>query len=294
MAWPAIPKQQREGGPLPNLRDYEETRAAFSWREARRELDGLPAGRGLNIAHEAVDRHAAGPDGDRIALRSIGKHGDRRNLTYTALRDLTNRFANCLAGLGVGPGDRVYALMGRIPELYVAALGTLKNRSVFCPLFAAFGPEPIQARMSIGEARVLVTTESLFRRKVEPIRSSLTSLEPIVIVDGEQRPKGMVGTHDYHRLMEAADDEFEIGPTDPEDVALLHFTRGTTGKPKGAVHVHEAVLVHQATGQLALDMHPEDIFWCTADPGWVTGTSYKAMAENSATLIAADSVTVTF
>jgi acetyl-CoA synthetase len=257
----------------PNLADYDSAQRAFSWESARRELDGLPEGRGLNIAHEAIDRHAAGPRRDRVAIRWLGK-GRAEDFTYARLRDLSNRFANVLQGLGIRRGDRVFLLSGRIPELYVAALGTLKNRSVFCPLFSAFGPEPIRQRLAIGGGKVLVTTRSLYeRRKIADLRASLPELEHVlVIADG--RGAAVPATHDFQQLMSAAADRFTIGPTDPEDPALLHFTSGTTGKPKGAVHVHQAVVAHHATGKYALDLHADDVFWCTADPGWVTGTSY--------------------
>ena len=278
MARGTVSKSGAKWAVVPNLRDYAEVRAAFSWDQARRELDGLPGGQGLNIAHEAVDRHAAGPLADHLALRWLGKYGAVQDFTYTRLRSLTNRFANVLRALGAGPRDRVYVLAGRIPELYVVALGTLKNRSVFCPLFSAFGPEPVRARLAIGGARVLVTTESLYRRKVAGLRSSLPDLEHVLLVGDDRRPTGVPGTQDYHALMAGAGDDFAIGPTDPEDVALLHFTSGTTGTPKGAVHVHAAVVAHHITGKLALDFHPEDVFWCTADPGWVTGTSYGIIA----------------
>ena len=278
MARGTVSKSGAKWAVVPNLRDYAEVRAAFSWDQARRELDGLPGGQGLNIAHEAVDRHAAGPLADHLALRWLGKYGAVQDFTYTRLRSLTNRFANVLRALGAGPRDRVYVLAGRVPELYVVALGTLKNRSVFCPLFSAFGPEPVRARLAIGGARVLVTTESLYRRKVAGLRSSLPDLEHVLLVGDDRRPTGVPGTQDYHALMAGAGDDFAIGPTDPEDVALLHFTSGTTGTPKGAVHVHAAVVAHHITGKLALDFHPEDVFWCTADPGWVTGTSYGIIA----------------
>ena len=123
-----------------NVRDIGAARAAFSWEAARRALDGLPGGRGLNIAHEAVDRHAAGPAGARVALRCHRRDGSVRELTYAALAEASNRFANALTALGVGPGDRVFTLLGRVPELYTTVLGTLKNGSVLCPLFSAFGP----------------------------------------------------------------------------------------------------------------------------------------------------------
>jgi acetyl-CoA synthetase len=208
-----------------------------------------------------------------VALRCLSKSGGARDYTYGELAELTGRFANVLQNLGVVTGDRVYSLLGRTPELYVCAIGTWKNRSVFCPLFHAFGPEPIRARMAIGAGRVLVTTATLYLRKIEPMRDALPDLEHVLIVpdSGSSLP---AGTQDFNRLMDAADHRFTIPPTDPEDTALLHFTSGTTGKPKGAIHVHAAVIGHYMTAKLALDLHPEDVFWCTADPGWVTGTSY--------------------
>jgi acetyl-CoA synthetase len=254
----------------PNMTDYVSERATFRWEDARAALEGLPGGRGLNIAHEAVDRHASGPRADRVALRWLGKSGERRDVSYRELRALTNSFANALRGLGIGKGDRVFSLTGRIPELYAACLGALKNGSVFAPLFSAFGPEPIVARMGPGEGRVLVTTRALYEKKVAAIRPRLPLLEHVILVDGP----GGLGTLDLAALMAAASEQFEIPPTAADDMALLHFTSGTTGKPKGAVHVHGAVVAHRATGRLALDLHPDDVFWCTADAGWVTGTSY--------------------
>ncbi len=274
MAWEPIAKPRPRVGP--NLVDYDEACSSFSWQEAREELTGLPHGRGLNIAYEAVDRHAEGLLAYHVALRCIRRDDAVHDYTYADLRDFTNRFANVLEDLGVLPGDRVYALAGRIPELYVAALGTLKARAVFCPLFSAFGPEPIFARMHIGGAKVLVTTEDLYRRKVEGIRERLPGLEHVLLV-GENETD-VPGTRDYRKSMAEANGWYDIQKTDPETPALLHFTSGTTGTPKGALHVHEAVVAHHATGKMALDLHDEDIFWCTADPGWVTGTSYGIIA----------------
>jgi len=252
-----------------NLADYDETVATFSWEGARTLLDGLPGG-GLNIAYEAIDRHVAHGHGDRVAIRWLGEAGETRAFTYEDLRRLTNRFAGVLRRLGVKKGERVYCLLGRQPELYIAAFGTLKVGAVFCPLFSAFGPEPIRARMEIGQAAVLVTTAAYFRRKVAPWRAELSCLRHMLIVDVEA-PEG---TLSLPGEMAAASDDFAIERTAPDDMALLHFTSGTTGRPKGAVHVHEAVVAHHVTGRYALDFHPDDVFWCTADPGWVTGTSY--------------------
>ncbi|MGE0227740.1 MAG: acetate--CoA ligase [Dehalococcoidia bacterium] len=259
----------------PNLVDYASTAAAFDWATARGWLDGLPAG-GLNIAHEAVDRHASGARGDHTAIRWRGRRGDRREISYRDLSRLSNRFANVLAGLGVEAGDRVFSLCPRVPELYMTALGTLKQRAVYSPLFPAFGPEPIRERLQRGGGVVLVTTESLYRRRVAPIRDEVPSLRHVLVIgEADVVPEG---TLDLRQLLETASDEFVIGPTAPEDPALLHFTSGTTGRPKGALHVHEAVVAHHATARYALDLHADDVFWCTADPGWVTGTSYGIIA----------------
>jgi len=278
MTWAIIAKSGTHLAVKPNLANYEQTCAAFSWANARLELSGLPGSNGLNIAHEAVDRHATGALSQQLAIRWLSKNGEIRDYTFTDLQRLSNRFANVLQQLGVRQAETVFALAGRIPELYIAALGTLKNRSVFCPLFSAFGPEPIKARMSIGNARVLVTTTSLFERKVAGILNDLPDLKHVILVGDDQTPSRIPGTLDYRRVLEAASDEFVMAPTDPQDLALLHFTSGTTGTPKGAVHVHEAVVAHHVTGKLALDLHPDDVFWCTADPGWVTGTSYGIIA----------------
>jgi acetyl-CoA synthetase len=269
----AIEKAPASSAAIPNLVDYDEARASFSWESVFAELSGLPGDRGVNIAYEAVTRHATGPRRDHVALRCLDRAGAARDLTYGELDRLTNRFANVLAGLGVTPGARIFLLAGRIPELYVAALGALKHGSVVSPLFSAFGPEPIQQRLVLGEGEVLVTTDLLYRRKVAAIRDTLPALRHVIVVGAASAP-APPGTHTWSELMAAADDTFEIPPTDPEQIALLHFTSGTTGKPKGAVHVHQAVVAHLVTGRYALDLHADDVYWCTADPGWVTGTSY--------------------
>jgi acetyl-CoA synthetase len=273
-----IAKSRAAGSAPPNLDEYARTRRDFTWEAARARLDGLPGGRGLNIAHEAVDRHAAGSLADRVALRWLGRTGSASPLTYRDLRAETNRFANALISLGMQAGERVFVLTGRIPELYVAVLGALKAKCVVAPLFSAFGPEPIATRLGIGEGRVLVTTEPLYRRKVAPLRAELPRLEHVILVAESDADTATPGTLNWRRLLEGQSPDFVIPPTDPEDRALLHFTSGTTGRPKGAIHVHAAVVTHHVTGYYALDLHADDIYWCTADPGWVTGTSYGIIA----------------
>ncbi|PWB43057.1 MAG: acetate--CoA ligase [Rhodocyclales bacterium] len=260
----------------PNLSDYAATCATFDWDAVRAELAGLPGG-GLNIAHEAVERHACGPLHDKVAFRFLGTHSSR-DIRYGELSRLTNRFANVLKALGVGKGERLFLLSGRIPELYVTVLGSFKNGTVVSPLFSAFGPEPIATRIKLGEGAVLVTTELLYERKVAKIRDQLPTLRHVLLVGEDGQATNVPGTLDFGTLMAQASDDFTIVPTGPEDLSLLHFTSGTTGTPKGAMHVHGAVATHWATGKYALDLHADDIYWCTADPGWVTGTSYGIIA----------------
>ena len=258
--------------------DYDAVRAAFTWEQARAELSGLPGGRGLNIADEAVDRHVREGRGGRTALRCVTAKGAVTEVTYGELSAASNRFAHVLRALGVGRGDAVMSLLGRTSDQYVALLGTLKNTSVFSPLFSSFGPDPIHERLRLSRARVLVTTPELYRRKVAKGRADLEHLEHVLLVG--TRPDAVLdaGTLDLASAMAGVPDDFEIPPTDPEDRALLHFTSGTTGTPKGALHVHGAVVAHHATAGFALDLRPGDVFWCTADPGWVTGTSYGIIA----------------
>ena len=239
------------------------------WDAARARLEGLSGG-GLNIAHEAADRHVAAGHGAQPALLWLGREGERQVLTYADLAANAARFAHVLRAHGIGPGERMFLLSGRVPELYAATLGALKAGVVVSPLFAAFGPEPVRARMEIGGASVLVTTEVQYRRKVADWRADMPGLKLVLII-GDEAPEGCVA---LGPAMSAAPTTFETVKTMPEDMALLHFTSGTTGLPKGVVHVHQAVVAHAETGRLALDLKPGDIYWCTADPGWVTGMSY--------------------
>ena len=283
MEWEPIRKRPEDYAGA-NLVDYDDCARTFSWAKARGLLDGLPGG-GLNIAHEAIDRHVKAGRGGKLALRWIGRDDTVRDFTYATLGAAVNRFANVLAQHGIGKGDRVFSLLGRVPELYMAALGTLKNGSVFSPLFSAFGPEPIKARMTIGDAKAVITTEAFYRRKLEPWRKDLPGLKTVFLTEcSATLPPDTV---DLAAALAQAAETFAVVPTMPEDMALLHFTSGTTGKPKGAVHVHEAVVAHHVTGQLALDFHPDDVFWCTADPGWITGTSYGVISPltNGVTMI---------
>jgi len=261
---------------VPNLQSYDAFYQAFSWQNEQSLLTGLPEGNGINIAHEAVDRHAIGPLKNTVALRWLRKDNSVEEATYANLQKRTSQFANVLNQLGVTKGDTVFSFTGRIPELYVAALGTLKMTAIFCPLFSVFGPEPVWQRLSRGNAKVLVTTTVLFNKTVQQILDRLPELQYILLTDAEANLSERILS--LPALMGKASDQYVIPPTEPECPALLHFTSGTTGMPKGALHVHQAVLTHYTTGKYVLDFHPGDVFWCTADPGWVTGTSYGIIA----------------
>lgn len=255
--------------------DYASFCSRFNWEKEYAHLEGLPSG-GLNIAHETVDRHAQGAHGNTVALRWIRKDRSFEDFTYADLKVHTSRFANVLEKLAIKKGDGVFSLSGRIPSLYFAALGTLKIGAVFCPMFSVFGPEPAFQRLSKGKAKVLVTTAGLYGKKIKPLLERLPLLQYILLTDAEQDVDDKVLS--LSKLMEAVPDDYMIKDTQPEDVALLHFTSGTTGMPKGALHVHRAVLIHYVTGKYVLDLQQGDVFWCTADPGWVTGTSYGIIA----------------
>jgi acetyl-CoA synthetase len=272
MKWNTIQKEQKACYPVPNLLDYNKAYAEFSWDNIQSELDGLPESQGLNIAYEAVDRHVSGGKKDHPAIRWLGTGSQKIDITYDFLKDQTCRFANVLKMLGVEKSSRVFVLSEKIPELYISALGAMKYGAVFCPLFPAFGSEPIIQRMQKGAGRVLVTSKRLYDNRIKPRRYEIHHLKHVLVTDCENDSEN--GVWSFHKKMREASNHFAIPPTDPEDIALLHFTSGTTGMPKAAVHVHKAVLMHYMTGKYVLDFHPEDIFWCTADPGWVTGTSY--------------------
>jgi acetyl-CoA synthetase len=262
----------------PNMLDYERFRASFRWEDVYRELDWLPGG-WLNMAHEAIDRHAYGRRRDKVAMIWEGVNGEHERHTFGQLKTLTSKFANVLKSLGVERGDRVFILMDRLPELYVAFLGTLKVGAIAGPLSSAFGPDPIKDRLKDSGAKVLVTQPDL-RRRITGIIPELFDLQHIIVVNKNGRDPYPLDMADlsYEEEMGKASADFEVANTSQYDYATMHYTSGTTDKPKGAVHRHQAVVQQYATGKWALDLHDNDIYWCTADPGSVTGTSYGMLA----------------
>ncbi len=258
------------------LTDYEKEVNSFSWEKIAHDLNGLPDNKGLNIAYEAVERHAQSQLKNKTAFSFIRKDDSIYHLSYADLHIQTSKLANILHRLGIQKGECIFSLTGRIPELYITALGTLKYTAVFCPLFSVFGPEPIFQRLNKGNAAVLVTTSTLFEKKIKQLLDKLPALRYIILTDIATAVSDKILS--FSQLMEQAQSKFSIPETNPEDAALLHFTSGTTGMPKGVLHVHQAMLTHYITGKYVLDFHGTDRYWCTADPGWVTGTSYGIIA----------------
>jgi len=273
MEYPKIIKAPIEKHSVkPNLENYEKIRQKFSWDQVSGELDWFDSDH-INIGHIAIDAHLKTERRDKKALIWESTKGQIEEFTFADLARLSNRFANVLSQeLNIKKGDRVFFFLDRVPEIFVSILGTLKAGGIIGPLFSAFGPEAVKDRMADSRAKVLVTSSAL-KKKIVGILPELPDLERIVIV---QRGKEMSDSEDlsYEEAMARASDSFETVRTSKEDYAIMHYTSGTTGKPKGAVHVHNAVIGHYATAKNVLDLHEEDIYWCTADPGWVTGTSY--------------------
>ena len=279
MDYPTIPKPDISGMRVrPNLIGYQQVRDTFRWEQIRSDLDGLPGG-ALNMAYEAIDRHLKTHRRDKQALLWEGKSGEEETYTFAQLSELSNKFANVLTSLGVVKGDRVFVFAERIPELYFTVYGTLKRGAVIGPLFSAFGPDPVRDRLEDAGAKVLVTTPDL-RERIASILPALPELKHIIIINKNQRFQDALkpGDLSFEKLMAQASPQFEVERTQPTDYSIMHYTSGTTGKPKGAVHCHQAALGHYATGKWALDLQEDDVYWCTADPGWVTGTSYGMSA----------------
>jgi acetyl-CoA synthetase len=255
-----------------HLQDYEASCRAFRWEDVYPEFDWLKTGK-VNMAHEAIDRHLTRGRRNKLALIFTDRERTAR-FTFEDLSLQSNRFANALRRLGVKRGDRVFVFMPRRPELYIAILGILKIGAIPSPLFEAFMEEAVRDRMANAEAIALVTLPSMLDRVPQ---WELPSLQHVILVGAPSNglPEGQ---YSYEALMEAAEDETEIEWLTLDDPLIIHYTSGSTGKPKGVLHVQRAMLGHLMTGRWVLDLREDDVYWCTADPGWVTGTSYGIFA----------------
>jgi acetyl-CoA synthetase len=248
-----------------NLTDYDAACEEFEWDEVFAEAD-WNAPDELNIAHEVCDRHADGSG--RVALRYAGTGGERERLTFDDLAERSNRFANVLEAQGVERGDRVFTYMPRVPAHYVALVGTLKRGAVFGGINERFGPEGISYRLADCDARAVLTT-SENRDTVARALEDAPSVETVVTVDrgGGVRDEDV----SYGDAMADASDEYEPAPTGGEDDSLLYYTSGTTGPAKGVLHKHRWIAGVAATQYYAVDLQDDDLYWSTADLGWLTG-----------------------
>jgi acetyl-CoA synthetase len=250
---------------------YEERYKNFDWGTAAEEL-GFGDKGFYNIAYFCSDRICEKGMGDKPAMIWEGFDGQVRKFTYDDIRIFSNTIAQFLVDLGVKNGDRVCLFMDRIPELYIGFLGVLKMGGIVQPLFSAFGEDALFTRLEDARTRVIFTTRKHLG-KVRRIRNRLPELTKVIVVDTGSR---LLEKDEFAFDMLGATkvDKFEIFKAGPEVPSVLHYTSGTTGKPKGALHVHSSIIAQYITARWVLDIKPEDIYWCTADPGWVTGTSY--------------------
>jgi acetyl-CoA synthetase len=250
---------------------YEQRAKDFDWAIAEREL-GWRRGEVINIGWYCSDRICRLGHGAKPALIWEGAEGKERTYTFDDLRALSNTIGQYLRRLGLGPGDRICLFMDRIPELYIGFLGILKMGGIAQPLFSAFGDESLYTRLKDAETAAIVTQRKHLA-KVRKIRDSLPALRHIIVADGtgaalQEREVALALDQ------EPRAEEFEVHDTRAETPSVLHYTSGTTGQPKGAQHVHGSLPAQYLTTRWVLDLKPDDIYWCNADPGWVTGTSY--------------------
>ncbi|MCX7571304.1 acetate--CoA ligase [Tumebacillus sp. DT12] len=250
-----------------NLKNYDEAYANFDWKEAETYFSWHKTGQ-VNAAYEAIDRHVDEGRGEQVALRYSDATREE-SYTFAQLKALSNKFGNVLRQYGVKKGDRVFIFMPRSPELYAAFLGAVKIGAIVGPLFEAFMEGAVRDRLEDSGAVAIVTTPKLKERVPA---GDLPELKHVFLVgaEGELSDKEI----DFDKEMAAASDALDIEWVDREDGLVLHYTSGSTGKPKGVLHVHNAMIQHYMTALWILDLRAGDIFWCTADPGWVTGTAY--------------------
>jgi acetyl-CoA synthetase len=254
-----------------NIGSYEERYGNFDWKISADELEYGKNGM-YNIGYYCSDLIVEKGFGDKIGLIWQGFKGDVKKYTYNDIRIYSNVFAKFLRDIGIRTGDRVCIFMDRIPELYISFVGILKAGAIAQPLFSAFGEEALFTRLEDAETKAIITTRK-HSGKVRRIKERLPALDKVIVVDADEQniKQGEIA---FNMERSTPVEDFEIEKVGPERPSVLHYTSGTTGKPKGALHVHSSIIAQYLTAKWALDITPDDIYWCTADPGWVTGTSY--------------------
>nr|WP_194950088.1 acetate--CoA ligase [Anoxybacillus flavithermus] len=251
-----------------NLKNYEETYQTFDWSEAEKHFSWYETGK-VNMAYEAIDRHAETFQKNKVALYYRDATREEK-YTFKEMKEFSNKVANVLKEVAdVEKGDRVFIFMPRSPELYFSVLGAIKLGAIVGPLFEAFMEGAVRDRLEDSEAKVIITTPELLPRV--PV-NELPALKYVFLVGDDVKEEGPF--FDLKKRMNAASKHFDIEWVGREDGLILHYTSGSTGKPKGVLHVHNAMIQHYQTAKWVLDLKEDDVYWCTADPGWVTGTSY--------------------
>lgn len=224
-----------------------------------------------NIGYLCTGRLCENGHGEKVAMRWISARSERSDYTFADLDRRSNRFANALTELGIVRGDVIFTFLPKSPELFSAFLGALKKECISGTLFPNFGDDALLDRLGDSSARLVVTQTALYR-KIERIRDRLPSLHTVILTDVDEHVSADVLSWD--RLMAEVSDSFSVPCTFPDTPSVLHYTSGSTGKPKGVLHCHKSLLQQNRTSREILGLRDDDLFWCTADQGWVTGTSY--------------------
>lgn len=258
---------------MSNIGSYEERCKDFDWSVAKKELS-YKEGDPINIGYYCSDRNCELGLGSKLALIWEGFTGEQKRFTFQDLKIHSNSFAHLLSKkLRLKSGERIVIFMDKIPELYFSFLGILKMGGIAVPLFSAFGEDSLLTRLQNCNASAVLTTRKLVPR-IRKINDRLPDLRHVVIMSEDEsipvKEREMAFSYSKAPRIES----FESFPATEETPSVLHYTSGTTGQPKGALHVHSSIFSQYLTTKWVLDLKPDDIYWCTADPGWVTGTSY--------------------
>jgi acetyl-CoA synthetase len=259
----------------PNLPNYNSAIKSFSWSKAKKEIE-YKDGK-LNAAYNAVDRNAVNWRKNKIALYWEGDAEEKKRFTFKDLSTLSSQFANLLHSLDVEKSDRVFFFLPRVPELYYGFLGTVKRGAIAGTMFSAFGPQAIKDRLGNSAAKVLVTNSDLLPRVLK-VLDQLPELKTILLTDSDKEKKVKhASILPLSKLQNKQETDYLTRMMDPEDPAFMLYTSGTTGKPKGVIHAHRAILHEHMSAKWVLDIKEDDVYWCTADPGWVTGIAYEIL-----------------